>query len=113
MAKDRRCAACPHLSGVDGVDPSKGRRTVLCVLFPIGEGIVAKWSEGIYQTDGRGTSWLTIKNPAGTQSRDRHELFARRASSPHRSRAAVPELRFTLGARRSLWRAIRRGPYPG
>jgi ATP-dependent DNA ligase len=27
------------------------------------EGIVAKWSRGTYQTDGRGTSWLKIKNP--------------------------------------------------
>jgi hypothetical protein len=27
------------------------------------EGIVAKWAHGTYQCDGRGTSWLKIKNP--------------------------------------------------
>ena len=37
---------------------------------------MAKWSQGIYRTDGRATSWLNIKNPASTQMRDRHELFS-------------------------------------
>jgi bifunctional non-homologous end joining protein LigD len=41
------------------------------------EGIAAKWSRGTYQTDGRRTSWLKIKNPAYSQIVDRHELFAR------------------------------------
>jgi len=39
------------------------------------EGIVGKWAHGTYQTDGRRTSWVKIKNPKYTQIRDRHELF--------------------------------------
>ena len=39
------------------------------------EGIVGKWAQGAYRTDGRATSWLKIKNPGYTQIRDFHELF--------------------------------------
>ena len=39
------------------------------------EGIVAKWARGTYQCDGRGTSWLKIKNPDYSQMKGRHELF--------------------------------------
>jgi bifunctional non-homologous end joining protein LigD len=39
------------------------------------DGIVAKWSRGTYQTDGRGTSWLKIKNPEYSQVIGRRELF--------------------------------------
>jgi bifunctional non-homologous end joining protein LigD len=53
------------------------------------EGIVGKWGSGTYQTDGRSTSWVKIKNPEYTQIRDRHELFERRE---HRSKTARPEL---------------------
>ena len=42
--------------------------------------MVAKWGRGTYQTDGRRTSWLMIKNPAYTQIQDRHEMFERRHS---------------------------------
>ena len=42
------------------------------------EGIVANWAHGSYQTDGRLTSWLKVKNPGYTQIVDRHELFDRR-----------------------------------
>ena len=31
------------------------------------EGIVAKWARRTYQCDGRGTSWLKIKNPEYSQ----------------------------------------------
>ena len=34
------------------------------------EGIVAKWSKGSYQCDGRGTSWLKIKNPSTVTAKD-------------------------------------------
>ena len=44
------------------------------------EGIVGKWKAGTYQTDGRSTSWVKIKNPAYTRIRDRHELFERRSA---------------------------------
>jgi hypothetical protein len=43
------------------------------------EGIVAKWCHGTYQTDGRSTSWLKIKNPNYSQIVGRHELFERRS----------------------------------
>jgi bifunctional non-homologous end joining protein LigD len=39
------------------------------------EGIVGKWVEGTYQTDGRGTSWLKIKNPEYSQMAECRELF--------------------------------------
>ena len=39
------------------------------------EGMVAKWSTGTHQCDGRGTSWLKIKNPEYSQMEARHELF--------------------------------------
>jgi ATP-dependent DNA ligase len=51
---------------------------------------VGKWTRGTYQTDGRSTSWLKIKNPNYSQMVDRHELFdGRRAYHPHRP-AALP-----------------------
>ena len=51
------------------------------------EGIVAKWAEGTYRTDGRATSWLKIKNREYSQMRDRHELFESRLSGVSRRRA--------------------------
>ena len=58
------------------------------------EGIVAKWAAGTYQSDGRSTSWLKIKNSHYTQIDGRHELFeARRSEGPRRSsRLVVPTL---------------------
>ena len=60
-----------------------------CDLFRVAcerdlEGIVAKWTGGTYQTDGRGTSWLKIKNPEYTQAVGRHELFDRRVDGVRR-----------------------------
>jgi ATP-dependent DNA ligase len=52
------------------------------------EGIVGKWRFGSYNTDGRSASWMKIKNPAYSEMKGRHELFA-----PARGRrAAVPVL---------------------
>jgi bifunctional non-homologous end joining protein LigD len=56
-----------------------------CRLFELAcerdlEGIVAKWSNGSYQTDGQGTSWLKIKNPNYSQADGRHEAVRRKAS---------------------------------
>ena len=58
------------------------------------EGIVAKWSKGTYQCDGRGTSWLKIKNPEYRQAGGRHELFAAKRADPRlvRKTAPVPSL---------------------
>jgi len=53
------------------------------------EGVVGKWAQGTYRTDGRATSWLKIKNPDYTQMRDRHELFASRGRETRRSRTLV------------------------
>ena len=50
------------------------------------EGIVAKWSKGSYQCDGRGTSWLKIKNPDYSQAEGRHELFDERRLMSHPAR---------------------------
>jgi ATP-dependent DNA ligase len=59
------------------------------------EGIVAKWAHGSYQSDGRATSWLKVKNAHYSQMVGRRELFdARRGiSSPRRLPAIRPELR--------------------
>jgi ATP-dependent DNA ligase len=58
------------------------------------EGIVAKWARGTYQGDGRGTSWLKIKNPEYSQMAGRRELFeARRDRRQRTLGAAAPELR--------------------
>jgi bifunctional non-homologous end joining protein LigD len=38
------------------------------------EGIVGKWADGTYQADGRGTSWVKIKNPDYSQMEARYEL---------------------------------------
>jgi bifunctional non-homologous end joining protein LigD len=58
------------------------------------EGIVGKWSRGAYQSDGRGTSWLKIKNPQYSQIVGRRELFEqRRDHSGAKHRSLTPELR--------------------
>lgn len=57
------------------------------------EGIVAKWAHGTYQSDGRGTSWLKIKNAHYSQMEGRRELFdARRDRQTRGSKARVPAL---------------------
>lgn len=59
------------------------------------EGIVAKWTRGTYQTDGRGTSWLKIKNPEYSQVIGRRELFENRNRSRTREggeAVSAPEL---------------------
>jgi bifunctional non-homologous end joining protein LigD len=42
------------------------------------EGIVGKWREGRYETDGMSTSWVKIKNPGYTHMVGRRELFEQR-----------------------------------
>ena len=54
------------------------------------EGIVAKWARGTYQCDGRGTSWLKIKNLDYSQMEGRHELLLRNRPPVHRVRAKGP-----------------------
>jgi bifunctional non-homologous end joining protein LigD len=49
------------------------------------EGIVAKWRNGTYLTDGR-TSWLKIRNPEYSQWEHRRELFEARRDRAQRAR---------------------------
>jgi ATP-dependent DNA ligase len=48
------------------------------------EGIVAKHQHAPYSQDPTRTTWLKVKNIAYSQARDRHELFAGRASRRRR-----------------------------
>jgi bifunctional non-homologous end joining protein LigD len=49
------------------------------------EGIVAKWAYGAYQCDGRGTSWLKIKNPHYSQMEGRANYSKRATTSRGRN----------------------------
>jgi bifunctional non-homologous end joining protein LigD len=57
------------------------------------EGIVAKWADGNYQAEGRGTSWLKIKNPDYSQMVGRRELFEGRPAVAGLTGVLAPELR--------------------
>jgi ATP-dependent DNA ligase len=59
------------------------------------EGIVGKWVRGVYQADGRGTSWLKIKNPEYSQMDARRELFEQRQALERdvRRRGMMPAFR--------------------
>jgi bifunctional non-homologous end joining protein LigD len=64
-----------------------------CDLFRVAcerdlEGIVAKWAQGTYWTDGRRTSWLKMKYADYTQMPDRRELFELRQFEPRRARTS-------------------------
>ena len=48
------------------------------------EGIVGKWMDGCYETDGVSTSWVKVRNPEYSQIAGRLELFE--ARSDHRRR---------------------------
>ena len=76
--------------------PARGARLFELACERDLEGIIAKWSRGTYQCDGRGTSWLKIKNPDYSQAEGRHELFESRRrpalSSSRRMKAAPPAL---------------------
>jgi ATP-dependent DNA ligase len=41
------------------------------------EGIVAKWQDGPYETDGHSTSWVKVRNREYSQMTDRREFFER------------------------------------
>jgi bifunctional non-homologous end joining protein LigD len=58
------------------------------------EGVVGKWANGRYQTDGRCTSWVKFKNPEYSQMEARHELFEK-SRGFSKSRLPRPELRLT------------------
>jgi bifunctional non-homologous end joining protein LigD len=72
------------------------------------EGIVGKWRDGRYETDGVSTSWVKIKNPAYSQMVGRRDVFeARRDRRQSRRRDwSAPILRLH---HHSLSRAESRG----
>lgn len=96
--KKRLRAIIPHRASrllyLDAVE-QQGKRLYRLACKRDLEGIVAKWMRGIYQCDGRGTSWLNIKNPAYTQMDGRREFFEQRrpTSYPRRTARLRPELR--------------------
>jgi ATP-dependent DNA ligase len=61
------------------------------------KGIVGKWRDGRYETDGISTSWIKIKNPAYSQMTGRRELFETRRDQRQRGRRnwRAPILRVT------------------
>ena len=59
------------------------------------EGIVAKYTRGVYQTNHAITSWLKVKNPHYSQAEGRAELFEQRRSPERRPRTAIKAPRFT------------------
>ena len=60
------------------------------------EGIVGKWANGTYRTDGQATSWLKFKNSDYTPIADRHELFADRQRHEGRPRSTASRLDLVL-----------------
>ena len=72
----------PHILHVDYL-PEKGKELFDLACAKDLEGIVGKWAQGTYQTDGRSTSWVKIKNPSYSQSEGRAELFDRKSRTRH------------------------------
>jgi bifunctional non-homologous end joining protein LigD len=61
------------------------------------EGIVGKWRDGRYETDGVSTSWVKIKNPMYSQIVGRRELFETRNDQRRSPRGyRPPTLRLRL-----------------
>jgi bifunctional non-homologous end joining protein LigD len=60
------------------------------------EGVIGKYSTGIYQTDATSTSWVKVGNPKYSQMEGRADLFERsRQAPPVRSRVTRPQLILT------------------
>jgi len=80
----------PHLLHVDHLR-EKGQELFALACENDLEGVVGKWAQGTYQSDGRTTSWVKVKNRTYSQAEGRAELFeGERAGRP---RARPPELR--------------------
>jgi len=60
------------------------------------EGIVAKWADGPYHSDGIRTSWLKIKNPTYSHREGRRELFEARRDSRQLRRRDYKKPELTL-----------------
>jgi ATP-dependent DNA ligase len=90
--------------------PERGRDLFRVVCDRDLEGIVAKYANGKYQSDGRSTSWLKIKHAGYSQMEGRQELFEQRMmGAPRRcTRSIRPELRSCSYRWRWRWRSFRR-----
>jgi len=55
--------------------PEKGRELFALACEKDLEGVVGKWAKGSYQSDGRSTSWIKVKNANYSQAEGRAELF--------------------------------------
>src|SRR5690349_13622505 len=62
------------------------------------EGIVGKWAQGRYTSDGVSTSWVKVKNPSYSQMAGRRKVFEARRDRRQRSRAdwKAPRLALTV-----------------
>jgi bifunctional non-homologous end joining protein LigD len=67
-------AASAHVMYVDFIK-EKGQELFALACDKDLEGIVGKWASGSYQSDGRSTSWVKIKNPSYSQVEGRADLF--------------------------------------
>jgi bifunctional non-homologous end joining protein LigD len=63
------------------------------------EGVVAKWKQGQYHSDGVTTSWLKIKNSSYSQAIGRADAFEGRISRQARRRPSPPVLRLADSVR--------------
>jgi ATP-dependent DNA ligase len=55
--------------------PEKGKELFELACERDLEGVVGKWAQGIYQDDGRSTSWVKVKNPNYSQVEGRAQLL--------------------------------------
>ncbi len=78
----------PHLLHVDFVW-EKGRELFALACERDLEGVVGKWAKGSYQSDGRSTSWVKIKNPGYSQAEGKAELFEGRGSRANSRKAEL------------------------
>jgi bifunctional non-homologous end joining protein LigD len=79
----------PHVLHVDYL-PEKGKELFALARENDLEGVVGKWAHGTYQSGGRTTSWVKVKNPNYSQAEGRAEFFGKRARA---RRAQAPQLK--------------------
>src|SRR5262249_29947504 len=100
--QDRACSTWTISSPAASISSGKPARRDL-------EGIVGKWREGPYETDGVSTSWVKIKNPTYSQIVGRRGVFDARsdrgadrvvATKAPALRLHLPELHYQTRSRR-------------
>ncbi len=81
----------PHVLYVEHV-VGKGKELLALACDSDLEGVVGKWIPGTYQSGGRTTSWVKVKNANYSQAEGRPEFFEKRSRA---KRARPPELKLT------------------